>query len=91
METFSSSSDEVGVVRLDLAVAESDMGFGSDGRGLRRNLEVSYMSGTDTTRNQYSFLNMSTLQTLLSTLLTNPLYTGSNHIRPTQRLTIHEG
>ncbi len=90
VETFSSSSDAVGVVRLDLAAAAPDMGFGSSGFGLRQNLEVSCMSGTDTTRNQYSFLNMPSLQSLLSTLLAKPFHTRSNHIRPTQRLDIHE-
>jgi hypothetical protein len=46
--------------------------------------EVSCMSGRDTTRNQYSFLSIPTLQSLLSTLLAEPLHTRSNHIRPSK-------
>jgi hypothetical protein len=91
VETFSSSSDAVGVVHLDLAVAVLYMRFGSGCHGLRRNLEVSFIPGTDTIRNQYSFFNMPALQSLLSTLLDKPLHTRSKHIRPTQRLVIPEG
>jgi hypothetical protein len=58
VEIFSSSSDAVGVVLLDLASEAPDMRLGSRGRGLCRYLGVSCMLGTDTKRNQYSFLNM---------------------------------
>ena len=71
------------VVTPSLVFSSSATRFGSSLCDLRRNLVVSYMSGTDTTRNQYSFFNMSTLQNLLSTLLAKPLYTRGNHIRTT--------
>jgi hypothetical protein len=67
VSVFLSSSDMVGAVCLHLTVVA--MWFGFWHRDLYRNPEVTCMSGTDTTRNQYSFLNMPALRSLPSTLL----------------------
>ncbi len=100
---FSSSSDTVGTVCLDLTVTDMlfgswyrdlcqnpELSWGSWYRDLCQNPEFSCMPRSNTTRNQYSFLNMSTLQDLSSTLFVKPLHTRRNHIRLTQRLVIHE-
>jgi hypothetical protein len=76
---FWSSSDAVGAVCLHLTAVA--MRFGS-WRDLCQIPEVSCMPGTDTTRNQYLFLNMPALQSLSSTLLAKPFAGGITYDQP---------